>query len=517
MKPLIAFWRSNYRTLFSVFVLAAVFYCSIHQSYLLFHTIVELFSIVVAFAVFIVAWNTRNMQDNPYLRFVGIAYIAIAALDLLHTLTFKGMNIIPANERYYANQFWVATRLLEALTFVAGFFFINYRKRVSADLIFLSYFLFSLLITLSILVYKNFPRCYLDGIGQTPFKVYAEYLIIVVLLLASWLLFRYRQRFSNQVYRLLSFSLFFTIISEFCFTLYVSNYSTANEVGHYAKLIAFFLIYKANVESGFLNPTGTIFRGLKEDEQKYRTLAQNVPDLEDKNAMKDKLFSIIAHDLKNPFTSMLSFSEMISKNADRMEIEKVKRMGQRINESGKQAYVLLENLLNWSRVQSGLMKPDFQQLLLDDIYRDALTFASPAAEVKGIRLIVKETDGLTVWADRLMIDTVLRNLLSNAIKFTHHGGTIELNGTLINNEVRIAVQDSGVGIEPALQDKILEISARHTSNGTNNEKGTGLGLVLCKEFVELNSGRIWLESKVEKGTTIYFSLPYARNLDKKTT
>ncbi|WP_345955600.1 MASE3 domain-containing protein [Mucilaginibacter sp. PAMB04168] len=514
MKALIAFLKANYRTLFSVSVLAAVFYCSILQNYLLFHTIVELFSIVVAFAVFIVAWNTRNMQDNPYLRFVGIAYIAIAALDLLHTLTFKGMNIIPANERYYANQFWVATRLLEALTFVAGFYFINYRKRISADLIFLSYFVLTLLITLSILVYKNFPRCYLDGLGQTPFKIYAEYFIIAILFVAGWLLFQYRQHFSSQAYRLLSFSLFFTVISEFCFTLYVSNYSTANEIGHYAKLIAFFLIYKANVESGFLNPTGTIFRGLKEDEQKYRTLAQNVPELEDKNAMKDKLFSIIAHDLKNPFTSMLSFSEMISKNADRMEIEKVKRMGQRINESGKQAFVLLENLLNWSRVQSGLMKPNFQQVLIDDIYKDALTFASPAAEAKSIRLIVKQTDELTVFADRLMIDTVLRNLLSNAIKFTHHGGIIEINGALMNNEVTIAVQDSGVGIEPALQEEILEISARHTTNGTDNEKGTGLGLVLCKEFVELNNGRIWLESKVGQGTTIYFSLPTPKNLNR---
>ena len=179
-------------------------------------------------------------------------------------------------------------------------------------------------------------------------------------------------QFSTSVYRLLIASLVFTILSEFCFTLYVSNYSTANEIGHYAKLIAFFLIYKANVETGFLNPAGSIFKGLKDNEQKYRALAQNIPELQDMNAMKDKLFSIIAHDLKNPFTSMLSFSEMISKNADRMEVEKIKRMGNRINESGKQAYALLENLLNWSRVQSGLMQPHIQQIELDLLFNDAV-------------------------------------------------------------------------------------------------------------------------------------------------
>lgn len=507
MKLAIAFLKTRYRTLFSLLVLVALFYCCMQQSYLLFHTVVELFSIVVAFAVFIVAWNTRRMQDNPYIRFVGISYIAIAALDLLHTLTFKGMNVIPAEGHFYANQFWVATRLLESFTFVIGIFFIRYRKQVSADLIFLSYFFISLLITLSILVYKNFPSCYIDGVGQTAFKIYAEYFIILILIIAAILLYKNRSYFAPSVFHLLIASVCFTVISEFCFTLYVSNYSTANEIGHYAKLISFFLIYKANVETGLMNPAGSIFKGLQDNELKYRTLAQNVPELQDMNAMKDKLFSIIAHDLKNPFTSMLSFSEMIYKNADKMEIEKVKRMGYRINEAGKQAYVLLENLLNWSRVQSGLMKPNIRSIEIEQLFNDVIGFATPAANAKAISLLVQGVRNTAVMADSQMIDTVLRNLLSNAIKFTHHGGKITLNATAKNSQMVISIADTGVGIEPVLQQELLALTARHTTTGTDNEKGTGLGLVLCKEFVELNGGRIWLESVIGQGTTFYFSLP----------
>jgi len=448
-------FKANYRTLFSAIVLSAVFYFSIAQSYLLFHTIVELFSIVVAFAVFIIAWNSRYMQDNPYLRFVGIAYLSIAALDLLHALTYNGMNIIPANGHFYANQFWVATRFLEALTFLSTFVVLKYRKQVSADLIFLGYFFITVAITFSILVYKIFPACYVQGIGQTSFKVYAEYLIIVMLLVSGFYLYRFRKRFSRPIYLLLIASIAFTIVSEFCFTLYVSNYSTANEIGHYAKLVAFFLIYKANVEKGFAEPTHSIFKGLQDEERKFRTLAQNIPDLEEQNAMKDRLFSIIAHDLKNPFTAILSFSEIIAKNGDVMEPAKAKKMGQRINEAGKQAFYLLENLLNWSRFQSELMKPDLQTIDIQLLLHDALIFAAPAAHHKEIQLQVNNNDQLKARVDKHILETILRNLLSNAIKFTHNGGSVTLSAISVDQEIIISVEDNGVGIPDELQHILL--------------------------------------------------------------
>jgi hypothetical protein len=244
--------KANYRTVTAVSVLIIIFNISIGYNYLLFHTLVELFSIIVAFAVFTVTWNARKMLDNNYLYFQGITYLFIGALDLLHTITFKGMRIIES-PIYYSNQFWVATRFLEAAAIVAGLLFLARKRRLNADLIFVGYTIVTLLITLSILKWEIFPICYVDGIGQTSFKIYAEYTIIAMLLLGITLLFKFRKHFENSVFNSILLSMCFAIVSEFCFTLYVSNYSASNAVGHYAKLIAFFFTYKAVVEKALYN------------------------------------------------------------------------------------------------------------------------------------------------------------------------------------------------------------------------------------------------------------------------
>jgi PAS domain S-box-containing protein len=245
---------------------------------MLFHTLVELFSIVVAFAVFIVAWNSRKMQDNAYLHVVGLAYLFIGSLDLLHTLSFKGMQVIPS-EGFPANQFWIATRCFEALVFLFGFVCISGKRRINGEVLFLVYFIISLLIALSILAWKVFPICFVQGQGQTDFKVNMEYLVILILLTSLVLLYRNRGRFVQKTYYLLAASIFFAILSESCFASYSSNIGPINEFGHYGKLISFFLIYKASVEMAFIRPMDHIFRALRASEQEYRTLAENLPGI----------------------------------------------------------------------------------------------------------------------------------------------------------------------------------------------------------------------------------------------
>lgn len=577
-----------------------VFYFSKHQSYLLFHTFVELFSIVVAFAVFIVTWNSRKMQDNNFLHLVGISYIFIGALDLLHTLTYKGMNIIPVHG-FPANQFWIATRFLEAITLVLGLLLIKRQKRLHSDLVFLGYFFITIFIVLSILIWQVFPVCFVEGSGQTPFKIYSEYVIIAILLAAGFLLVRNKNRFSEAVYRLLLASVVFTILSEFCFTLYVSNDGTINEFGHYAKLIAFFLIYKANVETGFIKPTSLIFKNLKDSEEKYRTLAENLPglvlrfdqdlkciysntanqatvgmeqtlsdmlhpvlhkaakrgtvqlssfqvdmptgrqfyavqvipeytaleeggsylvichdvtglkqteqQLQALNQTKDKLFSIIAHDLKNPFTSLLSFSELIYKRSETLERVKIGHMAERMNVSAKQAYALLENLLNWSRIQTGLLKPNVTHIDVETLLAEAKQLTEPFAQGKGIGLEFAAVGNGGVNADHQMVSTVLRNLISNALKFSYQGSVVRIGAEAQAGFVQFSVADQGIGIALEHQVHLLEVGNKFSSPGTASERGTGLGLVLCREFVEMNGGQIWLHSEFGVGTTFYFTLP----------
>lgn len=245
---------------------------------MLFHTLVELFSIVIAFAVFIVAWNSRKMQDNKYLHVVGISYLFIGALDLLHTLSFHGMNVIPL-PGYPANQFWVATRGMEALIFLGGFLMIGRKRKINTELLFLLYFVISVLIAASILVWKIFPVCFIPGEGQTLFKIVCEYTIIVLLLISLFLLYKKRANFDKKTYQLLAGSMLFAILSESCFATYTSNSGPLNEWGHYGKLISFFLIYKANVQMAFEKPMASIFRELKASETEYKTLAENLPDI----------------------------------------------------------------------------------------------------------------------------------------------------------------------------------------------------------------------------------------------
>ena len=493
------FLKSNYRTLYAVLLVLIILALSSRHGYLLFHSLVEMFSIVVAFAVFIVTWNSRRMFDNPFLLLVGIAYLFIGALDLLHTLTFTGMGVFPDHE-YFANQFWVATRALEAISLVTGFWFLAKKKTVNPDRSVVTYTVVTALIIASILVWDIFPECFIEGQGQTTFKIVAEWVIIAILLSALFLLYRFKEEFSKPVFRILSISIFFTILSEFCFTLYVSNYSMVNALGHYAKLISFYLIYKANVETAFTQPTASIFKNLKDNEERYKSLVAN----------KDRFFSIIAHDLRNPFSSLINFSELIHKNSEKLGKSKVEDLARRMNVSAKLAHSLLETLLTWSQVQTGALKPVPEVLDAASLLRETLELSAAVATAKEVEVVVEGEISEKVLADRQMILTVLRNLTSNAIKFSYPQRQIVLRAERQQGQVLFSVTDEGIGIQKEQAERIFDFSEPYSSDGTRSEKGNGLGLILCAEFVAICGGTIGLKSEHGLGSTFYFTLPLAQ-------
>jgi PAS domain S-box-containing protein len=606
--------KKYYRTLAAVTLLVFIFWVSIAQNYLLFHTLVELFSIIVAFAVFTVTWNSRKMLDSNYLYFQGIAYLFIGVLDLLHTITFKGMNIID-DPIYYSNQFWVATRFLEATALVVGFTFIHRKRRINVDATFIAYLVVTTLIICSILVWENFPICFIDGVGQTAFKIYAEYTIIAILFVGLFLLKKNRQHFEPSIFTSLCLSICFAILTEFCFTLYVSNYSASNAVGHCAKLLAFFFTYKAVVEKGFINPTTLIFKNLSDSERNYRTLSENLPvlifrfdekgkciyankavqeltghtpdfqsgqnvynlglpanfaegieDLLDKareskaeqqldfsfdatrhyalkvipeytsglkgfsylvisyditqlkinekvlqdlNATKDKFFSIIAHDLKSPFTSILAYSDLIAKNTQKFSPPKLEQMALTIRRAAQNAFGLLENLLSWSRLQTGALLPKPELIDVRHLILEHIELLSPISIIKDIQIEMAEDTVGFVNADKQMLSTVLRNLTSNAVKFSHTNSKVVIRAVPQDDTILFSVSDNGTGIPEQLLERLFKMESSFTTIGTENEKGSGLGLILCKDFVEKSDGRIWVESTLNVGTTFYFSIPAA--------
>jgi signal transduction histidine kinase len=230
-------------------------------------------------------------------------------------------------------------------------------------------------------------------------------------------------------------------------------------------------------------------------------------ELEHLNATKDKFFSIIAHDLKNPFASLIGASDLLVNNADEFSADQVKTFSGIINKSAKQAHRLLENLLDWSRTQTGSIKWKPVELDLWNLVSEVVILLTSSAENKDISLVTKVEENLMVFADENMLNTVVRNLISNAIKFTPQGGEIEVNSVRKGNSVEIEVKDNGVGIAKENINKLFRIDEQLVRNGTENETGTGLGLILCKEFVEKHKGKIWVESTLGVGSSFKFSLP----------
>lgn len=229
--------------------------------------------------------------------------------------------------------------------------------------------------------------------------------------------------------------------------------------------------------------------------------------LNDLVATKDKFFSIIAHDLKNPFNSILSFSQLLIMSYDQMEINTIKKSIGNINRSAETAYRLLENLLEWARSQTGNLEYHPEETELQEIIQTARHTAENIAQHKNIRIETGQVDQTTVYADKNMIHTIIRNLISNAIKFTPEGGTIFLSGASGADYATLTVRDTGIGMEAGVLKKLFKISEKVTQPGTNNEQGTGLGLILCKEFTERNGGKIWVESEPGKGSAFHFTLP----------
>lgn len=236
-------------------------YFTSHFNYLIFHILAEFFSIVVAYSFFMIAWHSRQYIKNPYLLFIGIAYFFIGSIDLFHTLAYKGMPVFTDYD-FYANQLWIGARYMESLTLLFGFYLLMTEKEFRPGIVFIVYAVLSALIILSIFQWKIFPECFIAGQGQTRFKIYSEYLICLILLLNIYLLHRNRECFENKIFYLLLWSIIFTIISELAFTFYVNNYGLSNLVGHYFKILSFFLIYQAIIKTGIEKPYELIFLDL---------------------------------------------------------------------------------------------------------------------------------------------------------------------------------------------------------------------------------------------------------------
>lgn len=225
------------------------------------------------------------------------------------------------------------------------------------------------------------------------------------------------------------------------------------------------------------------------------------------NADKDRFISILAHDLRSPFNSLLGFSEILKNDIRHLPVEKAEEIAKIVYHTALKTNELLEDTLLWASFQSKKATFTPVKTNVSEVVSEVIDILGPNAKMKDIWVGSGIGEQVQVTSDVYMLKAILRNLISNAIKFTNTGGRVEVTTVQELGQTTIRVSDNGVGIKPEVREKLFSFSAVHSSPGTADERGTGLGLLLCKEFVEKHGGKIWVDSTVDQGTTVSFSLP----------
>lgn len=469
--------------LFIIFFI--IIFVSHFYSYLLFHTSVELFSIIIAVSIFIFAWNTRKISKNNYFLFLGSAYFFTGILDFFHTLSYKGMSIFSGIGTNVPTQLWIASRYLLAISIlIAPVFF---KRKMNEITMLMSYFLITILILLSVFYLHNFPESFREGAGLTAFKIESEYVISFLFIISAFLLSYFRDKFDKKVYILLSVSFILNIVAELLFTLYVGVYDIYNMLGHLAVLLSYYLIYKAVIEVGLTKPYNLLFLELKILDRK-----------------KDEFLSLVNHEVKNPLASIKLSSELLirhlSKSGDTQSLEDLRV----INNDVDIISHMISNLVDMNRIESGKLKYRITRFNFGKFIEEI----SPVIKtlVRNHKLIIKGKTDVNVKGDKDRIKQVIINFITNAVKYSPKDKKIILSIKTEDDEIILGVKDFGIGIEREKQIQIFDKYFR-TERGERKAEGLGLGLYISKEIISFHKGKIWVDSEVNKGSTFYFTFP----------
>lgn len=517
-----------------VAVLAGLYLAKLYH-YLLFHSLVEIFSVIVAFGIFIIAWNARRFMVNNYFLFTGIAFFFIGATDLLHTLAYKGMGVFPGTDANLPTQLWVVARYLHGFSFLAAPFFLGRRfhPRLTAGAC-----LIMTTILLAAVFSGNFPDCYVEGAGLTPFKKGSEYLICLMFASSLILLRRHAQAFNSDVLRLLSAAIVIQIASELSFTLYSDVYGIANMAGHAFKLIGFWLVHQAIIVTGLTKPYDLLFRELNQSREDIvllnadlaarasdlqeangeleaileelaaanRKLSTSNHDLEIANQELEAFNYTVSHDLRSPLTCVKGFSQLLLEfGAERLSEQDVS-MVEGIHSAAERMEQLITTLLRFSLAA----RKDISRETVD-LGRLARACAVDQQELGAERkvtfLIAEQAE---VCGDPQLLRVMMQNLMGNAWKYSRRReeAVIEFGVQHRDGRTVYFVRDNGAGFDMAAAGGLFTVFNRlHTAE---EFEGIGIGLATVLKIVQRHNGDIWAEGEPDKGATFYFTLGQGR-------
>lgn len=489
-------------------ILGGLYIVSLY-SYLLFHCLAEMFSILVAWGIFVVAWNTRFYHDNNYFVLLGLAYLFVGGLDLLHTLAYKGMNIFPVAGSNLAVQFWIAARYLESISLLIVPWFLQRRgpNRSSrpvlpqyplARYVFAAYALASAII-IALIVLGLFPDCYIEGVGLTPFKKISEYVISAILVAAIVGLAYHRRVLDPQIFMLLVLSILVTITAELSFTAYVGVYGVITIIGHLLKIVSFYLIYKAIIETGLVNPFRLLFRDLKQNEE---ILRQRAAQLEARNAELDAFAHTVAHDLKSPLAAMISYADFTTHLYETLTSDEVRYNLTVIVQNGRKMSNIVEELL----LLAGVRKMDAPIEPFETAPIIAQVLERLAYLVQGVEAQIEQPEA---WPPALgyapWVEEVWMNYLSNALQYGGQPPQITLGADVQpGGSVRFWVQDRGPGIA---EERQAQLFVPFTQFDQVRTEGHGLGLSIVRRIIDKLGGEVGVDSAPGRGSTFWFTLP----------
>ncbi|MGQ4874994.1 MAG: MASE3 domain-containing protein [Promethearchaeia archaeon] len=486
-------------------------------SYLLFHIIVELFSVSIAISVFIIGWNSLKFNKNPLFSIISISFLFIGIIDLLHALSYKGLNVFIGYSINLSVQLWIVARYIQASSFLFGFILIN--RELNPKIVFFSYLFLTIIIIFTIFT-GFFPRCYIEGKGLTPFNMISEYIIISISIITIFLI-KINYKFDKIIGKYFIFSLIFLIGSEFCFILLLNLNLNGflNLLGFIFKIFSFFFIYLSIIEVGLKRPYNLIFRELSQKSKRLQTeiykekrLLRNLKytklEAELSNMAKTKFLATMSHELRTPLNAIIGFTQLILEEMIGPLTDEQKEYLNDILDSGEFLLSLISDILNISKIEAGKLKLHYEKVNVRKLIDTSVRIFEEKLKRSNLTLDIHINGDIDyLIGDEIRIKQIIFNLLSNALKYTYKGGNIIISIKKKNNYFLFSISDTGIGISEKDLKYLFKPFQRIETLANKNTPGMGLGLYYTKKLVKLHGGSIWVESQEKKGSTFYFTIP----------